>query len=448
MKIYHFGLFLVAAFILGACNTVIPADQSPSSTVGTTRAYSCPDCWGYLGSPQSGYYSFTPGGDAFGSMIQHPILTMNGTTPMAMWDAEEFLNPLSVLSCPFWRKLSSTLVGNLWSENSVPQFPACGTRRAIAPQLKSPPTSGNMLFYDNTVVRGGATEWIPFGTAIPMNGLGFADMDTDKTNESNGYAVAQTDQGIPTVAFSAYLLSDSTRTSKIFMYRWQNNTWANIGKQQLDGSFDNGDSPKLVLRGDGNPVIAYRKIASGGTYRIVTSQLNSMNIQTTRAINSKTMFVYPDFSLVLDDSQNPIVAYSESLPNTGNTGTTQLMVRSIDSNGGVNTLGTVPLETAGVGLSYKPFMVFNNSTLWIAYRFNNLVVKGFLPTSNTWKQIGYQIAPTNINGYQTSIDTPQLFVQPNQNLLVMFNQINTGYGGTFGDTLTKITELKVYSRKP
>ncbi len=445
MKIYHFSLFLVAAFVLGACNTVAPTDQPPSSPVGTsTRA--CQGCWVSIGSAKTASYQNDLLGNE-GFTIRHPLLTLNGTTPIAMWDEVDPIFGNGI--CYGLNTRASKLVGNAWSENSLPQFPACGKHRAIAPALKSPPTGGDMLFYDSKVVTGGSSSWTQYGTPVPMNGLGFEPLDTDKTNESNGYAVAQTYQGIPTVAFSAYLLSDPARTSKIFMYRWQNNTWLNLGKKP-DGSFDNGDNPKLVLRGDGNPVIAYRRTAAGGAYTIVVSRLNSANIQITSNITSKTMFVYPDFALVLDDTENPIVASSESLPSAGNAGATQLIVRGMDSNNVVKNLGGTPLETAGVGLSYKPFLVFFGSTAWVAYRFNSLFVKEWVSASNTWKQIGNSIAPTSYTGFSTSIDTPQLVVQTNQNLVVMFNQENQRriyypHGPTI---YTHYTELNVYSLMP
>jgi hypothetical protein len=438
MKFYHLGLYLVAAFVLGACNTGVPTDQSASSPVGTsTRA--CSGCWVFMGSAKTAFYQNDPLGNE-GLTIGHPLLTMNDTTPIAMWDE---IDPLySDSSCHVLHTRSSKLVGNVWSENSVPQFPACGKRRALAPALKSPTTGGNMLFYDNKVVVGGLSLWTQFGTPVPMSGLGFEALDTDKTNESNGYAVAQTRQGIPTVAFSAYFLSDPARTSKIFVYRWQNNTWVNLGKKP-DGSFDNGDNPKLVLRSGGSPVIAYRRTAFGGAYTIVVSRLNSANVQITSNINSKTMFVYPDFALVLDDNEIPIVASSESPPNTGNT---VLMVRSMDNNNVVKVLGGTPLETAGVGLSYKPFLIFFGSTAWVAYRFNSLFVKSWVSASDIWKPVGDPIAPTSMTGFSTSIDTPQIVVQPNQNLLVMFNQENRQR--FFGNLTNIYTELKVYSLTP
>ncbi len=438
MKFYPLSFFLVLAVTLGACNTAIPIEQSPSSPVGTSNR-ACSGCWLYIGSPKTAFYQNDPLGNE-GFTIKHPLFTLNDTTPVAMWDD---VDPIfGNVSCSVLNTRSSKLFRNDWSENSLPQFPACAKRRAIAPALKSPTTGSTMLFYDNKVVIGGLSTWTPFGTPVPMNGLGFESLDTDKTNESNGYAVAQTRQGIPTVAFSAYLLSDSTRTSKIFMYRWQNNTWLNLGKKS-DGSFDNGDNPKLVLLSGGSPVIAYRRTAFGGAYTILVSRLNSANVQITGNITSKTMFVYPDFALVLDDNEIPIVASSESPPSAGNT---VLMVRSMDNNGVVKVLGTTPLETAGLWLSYKPSLIFFGSTAWVAYRFNSLFVKRWVSESDIWKPVGDPIAPSSRTGFSTSIDTPQIVLQPNQNPLVMFNQENRRrFLWNFTDIYT---ELKVYSLTP
>jgi hypothetical protein len=445
MRFYHFGLFLVAAFGLGACNTVSPTEQSSSSPVGiSNRASSCLDCWSSIGSPKSAFYQNTLLGND-GLTIRHPLLTMSGTTPITMWDE---IDPVfSNSSCSVLNTRSSRLVDQVrgaWSENSMPQFSACGKRRAIAP--RPTPTVSNMLFYDNLVVTGGDTSWTPFGTPVPMNGLGFDDMNTDKTNESNGYAVAQTYLGIPTVAFSAYLLSDPTRTSKIFLYRWQNNAWVNLATKS-DGSFDNGDNPKLAMRGS-SPVIAYRKpTQQGGSYLITVSRWNLTNMQRIGDMSLKTMFAYPDFALVLDKSGFPIVALTESIPTAGDIVATQLMVRRMNDSGAVELLGGVPLETAGVGLSYKPAIVFFDSALWVAYRFGNLFVKAWATTTNVWKSIGNPIKPINLTGYSTSIDTPQMVLQPNQNPLVMFNQENSQVD--FRRAIEfRYTELKAYAWTP
>jgi hypothetical protein len=446
MKIYHFGLFLVAAFILGACNTVTPTESSPLSTVGTSnRALLCSGCWSPIGSAHSGYYHFDVNG--IGATIEHPLLTMNGTTPMAMWNLiDPYLRPRN---CSMVYSGSSKLidqVNGIWSGNSVPQLQAC--RRAIAP--RPTPRVSNMLFYDGMVVTGGDTSWTPFGTPVPMNGLGFDDMDTDKTNESNGYAVAQTYLGIPTVAFTAYLLSDPTRTNKIFLYRWQNNAWVNLGKKS-DGSFDNGDNPKLAMRGDNTPVIAYRKpTQQGGSYLITLSRWNLTNMQRIGDMTLKTMFAYPDFALVLDRSGFPIVASTESksIPSMSVVPTTQLMVRRMNDSGVVELLGGAPLETTGYGLSYKPSIVFFDSQLWVAYMFNNLFVTTWGTTTNVWKPRGDPIAPTSFGlEFFTSMDTPQIVLQPNQNPLVMFNQENRQV--TDLPTIdTRYTELKAYSWTP
>jgi hypothetical protein len=461
MKFYHFGLFLIAAFVLGACNTVTPTEQSPSSTVGTSnRALLCSGCWSSIGSPKTAVYQYEIGGifSTFGTgfTIGHPLLTMNGAIPMAMWDENKPYFPRKNCSTGYsWASKLVDNIKNVWSENFVPQFPACGKRRAIA--ARPTPTVSNMLFYDDTVVTGGETLWTTFGTPVPMNGLGFDINNTNPynpeaeatvTNESNGYAVAQTYQGIPTVAFSAYLLSDPTRTSKIFLYRWQNNAWVNLGKKS-DGSFDNGDNPKLAMRGGNSPVIAYRKpTQQGGSYLITVSRWNLTNMQRIGDVSLKTMFAYPDFALVLDQNGFPIVALTESksIPSMGVV-PTQLMVRRINDSGVVELLGGAPLETAGVGLSYKPSIVFFDSTLWVAYRFGNLFVKAWATTTNVWKSIGNPIVPTNLTGYSTSIDTPQIVLQPNQNPLVMFNQENRQVTD-LPQIDTRYTELKAYAWTP
>lgn len=156
---------------------------------------------------------------------------------------------------------------------------------------------------------------------------GFVDvggaLETDTSRLAGRSSLALNSSGNPVVAWVEYNLtpaSDLTDNNKIYVKRWQNNQWVQLGNGVSQSDIDNHllDNPSLALRSDGNPIVAYQQCAVGCRQFYdhpypVGIYVKQWNGSSWVALGNGLGTPAYDPALAIDSQNRPVVAFSACL---------------------------------------------------------------------------------------------------------------------------------------
>jgi hypothetical protein len=407
MKSFRLSFSLIALLSLAACNTAIPTNPSgmsapefsdipiasePSSESGNLESQAFASAcrflacsWNPLGVQPLDYIAAQ---DA-----RSPAISLGGGHPTVAWQ-ETGIAPGTAFE---QNVVARTFLNGAWSAVRRLNDIGPGSDPALAPALSS--TNANIIAFvekqagslSDAVIRikrGVGGGW---GAFDPNSYSGIGMIHSTGSDVSHP-AIVQDAQGNPTVAWSEY--NPTTRVNNIFVWRWRNNDWVNLGSRS-DRSVADGDFPKLALLANGDPILAY---LSGNPDRpsldpihVAVKRWTVNGFRTIGPADAGAYLAHPVFSLAVDATNAPLVVMGEY----GTDRHLRLLVRRRNAAGVWERLGAALQDQAAGGLiiySLANIVVANGQVLVATSVRGNIEVRRWNASSKTWGLQGAAIS--------------------------------------------------------
>jgi hypothetical protein len=406
MQSFRLSFSLIALLTVSACNTTVPTNPSdfaapnlsdtpiasePSGESGNLESQALRSAcrflacsWNPLGVQPLDYIE--------AQNVSSPAIALGGGDPTVAWQ-ETGKAPGNAFEK---NVLVRTFLNGAWSAVSRLNDIGPGSDPALAPALSS--TNANIIAFVEKQAG-------PFGDAMLRlkqglrGGWGVFDpnsytginMIPSEGSDVSHPAVVQDVQGNPTVAWSEY--NPVTKVNEIFVWRWRNNTWVNLGSRS-DRSVADGDFPKLALQANGDPILAYVRgdLSSpiADPPHIAVKRWTANSFQAIGPADTGVSLAYRTFSLAVDATNAPLVVMGEY----GADGHFRLLVRRRSTAGVWERLGPALEDRVGGGLiiySLPNIVVANGQILVATSVRGDIEVRRWNASSKTWGLQGVAI---------------------------------------------------------
>jgi hypothetical protein len=249
---------------------------------------------------------------------------------------------------------------------------------------------GGLNSYNIYVQRWNGTAWVSYGSGTPI--------DRTASNNATKPSIALDSNNRPYVAW----IEEVNGSRNIYVKRWNGSNWVWVGgSAALDVGINNYvGKPSLAIGSDSVPVIAWAEENASGNSNIYVKRLvgNTWTLVGTGPIDRVIANYAESPSLDLDNSNNPVVAWSESVSTSWNVYSKRwdaatsswVLVGNIIDKTATNNAYTPSLQ---VGTNNNPVISWwetDNGS-------ENIYVKRWNSTTSKWVQVSTGAVDTNLS---------------------------------------------------
>ncbi len=219
--------------------------------------------------------------------------------------------------------------------------------------------------------------WTAFGTVL----------DIDPNNKAFSPVMSVATNGRPVVSF---LETDNTNVTRVYNKRWAGSSWITNGSALNVGTNTSAFEVSMKLRTDDRPVVAWSEssISNANNHDIYVKRWGSTWVAIGTALDTTLARNAKEPSLMLDTSDNPIVAWSEF----GGTGQSyNIYVKKwsgtvwVSLGGALDTTLSANAQTPVIarGSDNNPIVAWSES--------GNIYVKRWNSTTSAWVAMGSEV---------------------------------------------------------
>lgn len=347
-----------------------------------------------------GYYknSFKPYGGSLHFAIEdnsiNPSMTLTPTgNPMVAWQEYAGTTWYHDIFVRRWDGTGWPSVGNSdvkISSSNDSINPSVVSDSAGNPVVAWAEGPGGLNSYNIYVQRWNGTAWVSYGSGTPI--------DRTASNNATEPSIALDSNNRPYVAW----VEEVNGSRNIYVKRWNGSNWVWVGgSAALDVGINNYvGKPTLAIGSDNKPVIAWAEENSSGNSNIYVKRLvgNTWTLVGTGPIDRVIANYAESPSLDLDNSNNPVVAWSEFVSTSWNVYSKRwnpatsswVLVGNIIDKTATNNAYTPSLQ---VGTNNNPVISWwetDNSS-------ENIYVKRWNSTTSKWVQVSTGAVDTNLS---------------------------------------------------
>ncbi len=232
-------------------------------------------------------------------------------------------------------------------------------------------------------------------------------------------SLAQTATGIPVIASSTY---DDVETN-IVVRTWNGSSWVNIGSPLSNDANIGAIEPSLALDNSGNPVVAWSESDPQITINVHVARWNGNSWVSLSGLNFylgiETNALDP--SLAIDASGNPVVAHAEN-----DDGSVSDIIVSRWSGSSWTSFGLLSGSTAANSYAFKPSLALDSAgNPVVAWQESdgpsNIYVQRFNGTS--WVNVGSGVlSGSSVTG--SNAESPSLALDSSGNPVVAWREFD------------------------